>query len=146
MQYREKLLDLIVNGSQEEMHAWLKAQPPLEQVDIMREMQSIMADIAEETDDDVTENLADADNKINNYEDAILNEQLALLKQDMAERELEKKIDEADAAIQDIRNKIVAGILANGPNTDTLKRLANELIEGEKKAGIYNPANWNAIE
>jgi uncharacterized protein YllA (UPF0747 family) len=88
MQYREKLLDLIVNGTQEEMHAWIKAQPPLEQVDIMREMQSLMVEIAAETDDDVTESLADADDKIANYEEAILNEQLALLKQDMAEREL----------------------------------------------------------
>jgi uncharacterized coiled-coil DUF342 family protein len=148
MKYREKLLDLILNATDEEMIGWIQSQPLLEQPDIFRELNELAHEAAEENGDDINEaipEIADFDEKINEYEDSILSEKLAEEQYHMALENQQKAVNDVNEAIDGVRKYVIECIVTNAPNAKEMKELAGKIIELEKKNGVYDPENWKAI-
>ena len=149
MKYREKLLELMLEGTDEEMMAWLEAQPLLEQPDILREVKQIAEEAAEENGDDLNEVLEGFENFegiIDNFEDKILDEKLAEAQYIMALEEQEKATKKMFEEVQGMKEYAIECILTNADNAAEMKELAKLVIKFEVDAGIYNEEDWKGIE
>lgn len=112
-------------------------------MDILKELNEIAKELnAEDPDEDAHELIKTLDAKTDEYQELYLNEQLAQLKYDMANDEAEKAIAELDRRTQGVRDYLRECIETNAPNAEVMRELAHELIDGEKKHGVYDPANW----
>lgn len=125
---------------------WIASHTELEQAAIFREI----ADMGEElVGDDLgekfKEDVQQMKTAVQRYEDSILDEQVASLKLEFAEKDLEKKFEKADKAMDEIKNYITGCILNNEPNAPEMLELAKKIIESEKENGLYDAANWQAI-
>lgn len=142
MQYREILLDLILNQSEEAYNEWLMKQDPLDQVEIFKELKLL----AEEGDIPLPEELKhEFEAKLEEYQEAVLDEKVAELKLEMAEDELEKQMAVMDETVLQMRAYVIECIVTNAPNADAMRLLAEKIMEYEKGAGTYDAANWKAI-
>lgn len=149
MKYREKLLELMLEGTDEEMVAWLEAQPLLEQPDILREVKQIAEEAAEENGDDlneVLEGFENFDGIIDNYEDKILDEKLAEAQYIMALEEQEKLSKKMFEQVQGMKEYAIECILTNADNATEIRELAKLVIKFEVDAGIYNEEDWKGID
>lgn len=144
MQYRNKLTYFLKEGNILELMKWMKAQPLLEQVDIAREFRSLMKDIFLKADmPEQIEQLKAFDAIIENYQERILDEQLAHLKVELAREEMRKRhIAERHELIKSSKDFIIDCILADMPNKQDCKVAAAHLIRYEKETGTYDSASW----
>ena len=116
---------------------WINEQPLIEQPDILREFKQLVEELIEEDiatmpEEDVEQIGVLADN----YEEDILDAQVALLMHEVATEDRRKWI------ISNIKEPIET----NAPNAEAMKQLARLLIEKEKKENIFNPADWDWLE
>ena len=116
---------------------WIHEQPLIEQPDILREFKQLVEELIEEDiatmpEEDVEQIGVLADN----YEEDILDAQVALLMHEVATEDRRKWI------ISNIKERIET----NAPNAEAMKQLARLLIEKEKKENIFNPADWDWLE
>ncbi len=116
---------------------WINEQPLIEQPDILREFKQLVEELIEEDiatmpEEDVEQIGVLADN----YEEDILDAQVALLMHEVATEDRRKWI------ISNIKERIET----NAPNAEAMKQLARLLIEKEKKENIFNPADWDWLE
>ena len=137
MQYKKKLIELMLAEDEIAFTQWIHEQPLIEQPDILREFkqlveQLIEEDIATMPEEDVEQIGVLADN----YEEDILDAQVALLMHEVATEDRRKWI------ISNIKERIET----NAPNAEAMKQLARLLIEKEKKENIFNPADWDWLE
>lgn len=149
MKYKEKLLDLILHATDDELIQWIESQPLIEQSDIFRELKEIAEDAAAEVGDDVNEEIAGFESfsaQIDHYEEIILDEKLAEANLVMATEEQEKAMAEMTRRMDGIRNYIIDCIVTNAPNAKDMLEAAKGIIELEKKNGFYEPENWKALE
>ncbi len=87
MQHKEKLIELMRSDNPTALTDWVQQQPLILQPDIAREFKELMEEIF--TKAGLTQELVklnEFDNKINEYEESILDEQLASLKVDILKR------------------------------------------------------------
>ncbi len=146
MQYREIIMDLILNHPEEALDEWLQKQEPLTQVDIMKELKLIAEELEEKgVNIDMDMNLEEFDKGIEQYQEAILDEEMAKLKLDMAEDDLAKSMNQVDEAISGIREYVIECITTHAPNALQMRELANQLINLEKQDGLYKEENWKSI-
>jgi len=136
-EYRTKLIELILAEDADAFTKWITEQPLITQPDILREYQELVQeliaeDIATMPEEDVEQIGVLADN----YEEDILDAQVALL---MHEVETEERI-------KFIVNSLRESIETNAPNAEEMKILARALIEIEKRKGIFNPTVWDWFE
>ena len=139
----------MLEGTDEEMMAWLEAQPLLEQPDILREVKQIAEEAAEENGDDLNEVLEGFENFegiIDNFEDKILDEKLAEAQYIMALEEQEKATKKMFEEVQGMKEYAIECILTNADNAAEMKELAKLVIKFEVDAGIYNEEDWKGIE
>ena len=116
---------------------WINEQPLIEQPDILREFKQLVEELIEEDiatmpEEDVEQIGVLADN----YEEDILDAQVALLMHEVATEDRRKWI------ISNIKERIET----NAPNAEAMKQLARLLIEKEKKENIFNPADWDWLD
>lgn len=148
MKYREKLLELIFDDNDNAMIEWIEAQPILEQPDIFRELKAISEEAAEENGDDINEMVEGFDKfdeRIDLYEDAVLDEKLAEANLVMAQQELDKTMQEMDEAVAGVREYVMDCILNNEANAEAMKELAEKMMQSEKDNDIFDPKNWSRI-
>ncbi len=147
MQYREKILELIFDEDDDAILKWVKTQPVIEQPDILREYRLICIELIEARGEEVPKEIFDAlEQKTENYEDAILNEQLASLQYDLAVKERDKTIEEAWVAYEELIDEIRLSIETNRDDKEIMINLAKQFIENEKQNNIYEPERWAGIE
>ena len=148
MKYREQLLELIFDDDENAMMNWIESMPLLEQPDIFRELKAISEEAAAENGDDINEmveNFDKFDEKIDLYEDKILDEKLAEANLVMAQQELDKKMLEMDETVSGVREYIMDCIVNNEENAEAMKELAEKLMQSEKEHEIFDPNNWSRI-
>lgn len=144
MEYREKILELIFDENDEEaFEKWLLLQSPLEQVDILKELNEIAKELNEEDgDEDARQIIQTLDQKTDEYQEAYLDEKLAELKYDIAVDERDKAFAEADRQVEGIKAYARECIETNAPNADKMREAMVHVIAYEKSSGTYDPATW----
>lgn len=146
MQYREKLIDLILNGDGDAYSTWLEQQPLILQPDIAREFMELVQEIAKETGEQIDEeDLKGFKEQNEKYEEAILNEQVAEVNLQLANLALEKSMKDLEDATNGIREYVIECIVTNADNASSMKQLAQQMINLEKESGTYVEENWKAI-
>ena len=137
MKYKKKLIELMLAEDEIAFTQWINEQPLIEQPDILREFKQLVEELIEEDiatmpEEDVEQIGVLADN----YEEDILDAQVALLMHEVATEDRRKWI------ISNIKERIET----NAPNAEAMKQLARLLIEKEKKENIFNPADWDWLD
>ncbi|QQX76390.1 MULTISPECIES: hypothetical protein [Aequorivita] len=148
MKYREKLLQLITEGTAQEFQEWLISQPALDQPAIMRELKQLGNLPPEEGGVnllDTLEGFNAYDKVIDKYEDAILDQKLAKQQVIMAEEALTKHVQQMRQTHPNLREHVIGSILKKEPNAALLRSLAQVLIALEKMDNSYNPENWKQL-
>lgn len=148
MKYREKLLELIFDEDDNAMIEWLEAQPLLDQPEILRELKELSEEIAAENGDDISgmvEGFEEFDEKINQYQEAVLDEKLAEAQLVMAQQDLDKQMLEIDEAVSGVREYVMDCITNNEENADAMRELAQKIMQLEKDNGTFDPENWSRI-
>lgn len=144
MEYREKILELIFDENDEEaFEKWLVAQSPLDQVDILRELNEIVKEIHEEEGDEEGRQFIETlDQKADEYQEAYLDEKLAELHYEIALTERDRAFAEADRRVAGIKAYARECIETNAPNADKMREAMVHVIAYEKSSGTYDPATW----
>lgn len=148
MKYREKLLELIFDDDENAMMEWITAQPIIDQPDIFRALKELSEEAAAENGDDVNEMVKGFDTfdeKINLYEEAVLDEKLAEATYVMALEEQEKAMQEMDKTTIGIREYVMDCVVNNEENADAMRELAEKIMQLEKDSGTYDAKNWIRI-
>ena len=127
---------------------WISAQPIIEQPDIFRELKAIGEEAAAENGDDIhemVEGFDKFDERIDLYEDAVLDEKLAEANLVMAQQELDKTMQEMDEAVAGVREYVMDCIVNNEDNAEAMKELAEKMMQSEKDNDIFDSKNWSRI-
>jgi hypothetical protein len=143
MHYKDKILALIFDENENALFDWIAEQPVLEQVDILKEFKAIAQEMLAGTEDESQkEDFRVFEKQIDIYQETYLDEQLALLKLEMATDDLDKSFAEMYANIQGVRNYIKECIETDAPNATAMKEMAIQIIALEKQNGFYDKTNW----
>jgi hypothetical protein len=146
MQYREKLIEMIKSGNPDAYNDWFAKQPLILQPDIAREFIEIVQELAKERGIELDkEDLQGFIAQTENYEEAILNEQVSEVNVHLANLAVEDSIKQMDEATNGIREYVIECIVTNADNAPQMKQLAQQLIDIEKESGTYDAGNWKAI-
>ncbi len=148
MQYREKILELIFDEEDEEaFEKWLIAQAPLDQVDILKELNEIAKELnAEDADEGAREIIKTLDAKTEEYQELYLDEKLADLNLEVALHERDKAFADADKTVEGIKAYARECIETNAPNADAMRAALVHIIAYEKSSGTYDPDTWAWLE
>jgi hypothetical protein len=143
MERKSIILDFIKNGDMQGFRGWAETFPLIEQPDIIREFKEVMQDIAKETGMKIpTEATERLDKATDNYEESILNEQLASLKVDLIKKQKEEVLERIIQNADGLREYIKHSMETNAPDARDMYILALKLIDVEKKANVYHADNW----
>ena len=146
MNYREKILELICSDDDTAFFTWLEQQPLILQPDIMREFEAIARIVAEEMGDDaMMKEVESYATRIENYEEAIQEEQLASVQTMLAVQARDEALQQMENALDGSRQYIIGCIINQEPNAKDMLELARKLVDLEKKDGYHDPENWKAI-
>lgn len=146
MDYKEKLKDLILNGTQIEFSKWLKSHEPFDQVEIMRQLKELsIENMFEANDYSIAPTLQSFEEKIIKYQDAILDVINVKKEVDKALNEVNKMKQEIIDRMAARRRFVIEAIITNAENAEEMKEMAKKIIEFEQNLDIYNPENWKAI-
>lgn len=143
MEFREKLLDLILNEDSEAYHNWLLQQPLILQPAIMNEFIEIVKELAAkkgiELDQNDLEGLKEGTEK---YEEAILNEQVASVNLHLAHLALEDSNKQMEETTQGIKDYVKECVVTNADNAESMKQLAQQIRQLDIDNGNYIAAQW----
>ena len=146
MNYREQLLDYLEYEDINKILNWINTKPILDHADIFRELQQILREIYEETNDPaMLEQVKYYDTFIPDYEDKVLDEKLAEANYVMALQEQEKVMQEIEETVAGVRRYIIDCIINKEDNAEAMKELAAKVIASEKENGVYDENNWKEI-
>lgn len=150
LDYRVKLIDLMLNASNEDFEDWIFTQPLEDQGAIFRQIKEIQEETIEiqgENPEHPLPNMDAFDAWVSTYEQACLTEKVAV---DNYIADLKRQAEvfgtsEKDPA-QAERETIIASIYYKYPKQDVFKERARQYIAADKAAGIYDPNLWGRIE
>ena len=148
MKHREKLIQLIETDNKEALFNWIQSQKDLDQTEILREFKLVLAELAIkkgyglEIFEDTFDTL---DEKIDKFEDSILDVKLARAQLNMAEEDLAVVAKRMQKATEENRPYIIDCIINNRPNAAEMRKLADQLISFEKKTNVYRYEDWEPI-
>ena len=146
MNYREQLLDYLEHEDITKILDWINTKPILDHADIFRELQQILREIYEETNDPaMLEQVKYYDTFIPDYEEKVLDEKLAEANYVMALQEQEKAMQEMEETVAGVRRYIINCIINKEDNAEAMKELAQKVIASEKENGVYDEDNWKEI-
>jgi hypothetical protein len=63
----------------------------------------------------------------------------------MAQQELDKTMQEMNAAVAGVREYVMDCIVNNEDNADAMRELAEKMMQSEKDNDIFDPKNWSRI-
>jgi len=151
MKYREKILEIISNNnfhnSQDALSEWLETIPLLEQTDILREIEGMLKEIADEKGINLEGiiNLEDFNSLVDEIEEAVLEEKLYEAKLSMAEDDEEIERIEREHFRVVVRKYLMDRIINEEEDADDLLEVVKEIIVVEKESGRFDPENWSRI-
>ena len=146
MNYREQLLNYLEYEDVNKILDWINTKPILDHADIFRELQQILREIYEETNDPaILAQVQHYDTFIPDYEDKVLDEKLAEANYVMALQEQEKAMQEMEKTVAGVRRYIINCIINKEDNAEAMKELAAKIIASEKENGVYDENNWKEI-
>ena len=151
MKYREKILEIISNNnfhnSQDALSEWLETIPLLEQTDILREIEGMLKEIADEKGINLEGiiNLEDFNSLVDEIEEAVLEENLYEAKLSMAEDDEEIERIEREHFRVVVRKYLMDRIINEEEDADDLLEVVKEIIVVEKESGRFDPENWSRI-
>ena len=148
MQYREKLLEFIRDKNDiEAMYVWIKTHPVLDQIDILRELNVLLIELADDNgDENITNTINELNANLDKYQETYLDLQLTLLQVELARKERDKTKNEMVETIKNEKPYVRECIEINASNADEMKKIARIMIRFEKDSGLYDPANWDWFE
>nr|WP_315211936.1 hypothetical protein [uncultured Flavobacterium sp.] len=146
LKFKEKIKSYLGENEQDtDLMGWINAQPELDQPDILRALTSLMIENFDiKPDLDREEVLAIVDEKIQEFEESILDKKLH---ESLFIMEMEERITDEETFgyyLDFIRQEVITRIVSNPENQENWD-LAHKIIQMEKDLGIYNPDNWKAI-
>lgn len=148
MKYKEKINQFVFEGSEAEFAEWLISQPEMEQPEIMRELKVLTEEFYKQKGliipEDVVE-LKDFDKVIDRFEDAILDSKLAEDFLIQSGENLENHVRKMAKADYNIREHIINSIVNNEPNAPQMRKLAQKMIDLEKRENFYNAELWKGL-
>jgi hypothetical protein len=146
LKFKEKIKSYLAENEQDaDLMGWINAQPELDQPDILRALTSLMIENFNiKPDLDQEEVLATIDEKIQNFEESILDNKLheSLFKMEMEERITDEET--FGYYLDFTRQEVITRIVSNPENQENWD-IANKIIQMEKDSGFYNPDNWKTI-
>jgi hypothetical protein len=146
LKFKEKIKSYLGENEQDaDLMGWINAQPELDQPDILRALTSLMIENFNiKPDLDQEEVLATIDEKIQNFEESILDNKLheSLFKMEMEERITDEET--FGYYLDFTRQEVITRIVSNPENQENWD-IANKIIQMEKDSGFYNPDNWKTI-
>ena len=146
LKFKEKIKSYLGENEQDaDLMGWINAQPELDQPDILRALTSLMIENFNiKPDLDQEEVLATIDEKIQNFEESILDKKLheSLFKMEMEERITDEET--FGYYLDFTRQEVITRIVSNPENQENWD-IANKIIQMEKDSGFYNPDNWKTI-
>lgn len=147
MKYKAKLLELLKADNATAFSDWLKSQPELEQVQIMKEFKQMSLQNMFKTQSfGGAETIKKFTKSIDNYEKAIhaTIELKAIVEKIQDEKG--KVIQRLAASSRENKQEIIDSIINNDENATARKALAIQIIAIEKEIGIYDADFWSSIE
>lgn len=148
MKYKDKINQLISEGSQAEFLEWLQSQPEMEQVEIMRELKQLTLEFSKKINFNIREDvplMEQYDKKMDAYEDGILDLRLADDMMARVSEVMENHIRKMAKANNGVREHIIYCIVNDEPNAPQMKILAQKMIALEKKENFHNPEKWKGL-
>lgn len=148
MKYRDKINQLVSEGSEAEFQKWLLAQPKMEQVAIIRELKELTLDFSKKTNMKIPKDvpiMENFDEKIDSFEDSILNVRLAEDLRAKVEETMENHLRKMATADYGVREHIISCILNDDPKAAEMRTLAQMMIALEKKENFHNPEKWKGL-
>lgn len=143
MQYGDEIFRYYFEGSQKDWLTWIQSKPPLEQVDILNELRDILIEFANELNsDELRASVKLIEEKTSHYLETILDEQLAILKLEMANEDCIRFLKENSGFLYQIRSHLLERMANNPQDAKSLNLFAQHIIAREKELGIYDPLNW----
>ncbi len=143
MDYMQGNINFLTDGDEEAWTNWIASEPLLDQVDILNDLTALLTEVNEdEAIPGMAEAIARLEQVTNDYQERILDEQLALLKLEMVEEEIQKEVMEIDEMTKRIRAYVIDCILTAASNAKEMRKLAKDMVALEKQWGTYDPHNW----
>lgn len=128
------------------MFDWIASQSLDEQMDILDEYRQLIAELLSgDPNPEHRQLLVELAAGVDRYKESILNEKIAKLKYEAAERDMERAVKKMDDTWIGVRNYIIECIVTNADNAEAMRGLAEKVIALEKDSGKYDPDNWKAI-
>ena len=146
LKFKEKIKSYLGENEQDaDLMSWINAQPELDRPDILRALNALLLENFDiKPDLDREEVLAIVDEKIQEFEESILDKKL---NESLFIMEMEERITDEETFgyyLDFTRQEVITRIVSNHDNQENWD-LAHKIIQMEKDLGIYNPDNWKAI-
>ncbi len=147
MQHEEKLLELMFDTDPNAVAKWIKTHPALDQADIIREYIILVKRRLLAAGDTGGDELCEAvEKQLESYQEAYLDTMLADLQYEVALIEQGKAEAKLDRAIVSLIESLRSSLEANDANAPAIKAVIAEIIAQQKKAGCYDPDEWDWFE
>ncbi len=146
LKFKEKIISYLGENEQDaDLMSWMNAQPELDRPDVLRALNSLLLENFDiKPDLDREEVLAIVDEKIQEFEESILNKKLH---ESLFKMEIEERITDEETFgyyLDFTRQEVITRIVSNPENQENWD-LAHKIIQMEKDSGFYNPDNWKSI-
>ena len=146
LKFKEKIISYLGENEQDaDLMSWINAQPELDRPDILRALNALLLENFDTKPGlDREEVLATLDEKIQDFEESILDKKLheSLFKMEMEERITDEET--FGYYLDFTRQEVITRIVSNPENLENWD-IAHKIIQMEKDSGFYNPDNWKAI-
>ena len=146
LKFKEKIISYLGENEQDaDLMSWMNAQPELDRPDILRALNALLLENFDiKPDLDREEVLAIVDEKIQEFEESILDKKL---NESLFIMEMEERITDEETFgyyLDFTRQEVITRIVSNPVNQENWD-IAHKIIQMEKDLEIYNPDNWKAI-
>lgn len=146
MQYKEKLIALILDTNKKAFADWLSTKPLLEQVVILKEFRLMtQQNMFKSQDFSIAENLKKLTKNIEKYEIKVLEVIKAEKECIEAFEAHEMQLQKIEAEILESKKNTINCIINNESNAPEKLELARKFIAIEKETGSYDENLWKPI-
>lgn len=143
--YTEKIIAFLESG-QDDISDWMKQFPLQDQPDIMREMKNYAQKKAIENEDyDFVASLSDFDEKIDDFENSVIDTLAIRQEQEENEKKIQELCDSMIDNIGKIKDHIIEQILKQDEKSEEYLDFAKKMIHLFKENNIYDEEDWQPI-
>jgi hypothetical protein len=146
--YYDEVLDFFEDFDHAKFMTWLGQQPPLEQVEIMRQFRDVLEQVNATVGNnpDMRVVIDDLSAWADSYHQACLREEMAKLNLEIALAKRDEAFAEMDKTVEGVKAYARECIETNAPNAEAMRALTVHIIAYEKGNGTYDPATWAWLE